>query len=205
MGQADRAVAVGSRSHGLAPWDKTMVGSADMAERRVLVRSTVRPAEEKRVGATLRQVPISKRADAVGPPRARQGPGRSQERGRGARHSPDAACEAQRTGLSDCTRCLAPLPTTTMQRQCQGMSGIGEGNPDRTGTPVTRACRHENEGIIQWAYHWPCENTRAHACRTPSRTPDCTQARKTTRVIPRNAGYAAERDHRDAPARRLLC
>ncbi|KAK8584103.1 hypothetical protein V6N12_068353 [Hibiscus sabdariffa] len=120
MGQADRAVAAGSRGHDRAPWDKTMAGSADMTKRRGLVRSTVWPAKEKRVGATLRQVPISKRADAVGPHRARQGPGRSQERGRGARHSPGAACAAQRTGLSGCTRChegrcLASLLTT---RQC---------------------------------------------------------------------------------------
>ncbi|KAK8600748.1 hypothetical protein V6N12_050599 [Hibiscus sabdariffa] len=120
MGQADRAVAAGSRGHGRAPWDKTMAGSADMAECRGLGRSTVQPAEVKWVGATLRQVPISKGVDAVGPRRTRQGPGRSQESGRGARHSPDAVCVAQQTDLSGCTRChegrcLASLPTT---RQC---------------------------------------------------------------------------------------
>ncbi|KAK8584079.1 hypothetical protein V6N13_109463 [Hibiscus sabdariffa] len=97
-----------------------MAGSADTAERRGLVKSTVRSAVEKRVGATLRQVPISKRADTVGPRRTRQGPGRSQERGRGARHSPDAACVAQRGPVVGQrgparTRCLAPLPST---RQC---------------------------------------------------------------------------------------
>ncbi|KAK8600717.1 hypothetical protein V6N13_059550 [Hibiscus sabdariffa] len=93
MGQADRAVAAGSRDHGPAPWDKTMVGSADTAVRRGLDRSTVRPAEEGWVGATLRQVPISKGADAVGPCRTRQGPGRSQEKGRGT--SPGCARQSR--------------------------------------------------------------------------------------------------------------
>ncbi|KAK8593774.1 hypothetical protein V6N13_042660 [Hibiscus sabdariffa] len=130
MGQADRAVAVGSRDHGRAPWDKTMAGSADTAERRGLGRSTVRPAEEKWVGATLCQVPINKGADAVGPRRTRQGPRRSQERGRSARHSHDAACAAQRAGLSGCTRCLAPLPTT---RQCNDN---------------TKACRVSGKGTL---------------------------------------------------------
>ncbi|KAK8667630.1 hypothetical protein V6N13_007778 [Hibiscus sabdariffa] len=32
-GEADRAVAAGSRDHGRMPWDKTMGGSADIAER----------------------------------------------------------------------------------------------------------------------------------------------------------------------------
>ncbi|KAK8600736.1 hypothetical protein V6N13_059531 [Hibiscus sabdariffa] len=124
MGQADRAVAARSRDHGPAPWDKTMAGSADTAVRRGLSRSTVRPAEEGWVGATLRQVPINKGADAVGLCRTRQGPGLSQEKGMGtspgcARHSRDVAFVVQRTGLggrhhpracrgdanSGCTRC----------------------------------------------------------------------------------------------------
>ncbi|KAK8670722.1 hypothetical protein V6N13_037340 [Hibiscus sabdariffa] len=77
-----------------------MAGSADTAVRRGLGRYTVRPAEEGWVGATLLQVPISKGADAVGPCRTRQRPGRSQEKGRGtrpgcARHSHDAAFVVQ--------------------------------------------------------------------------------------------------------------
>ncbi|KAK8563265.1 hypothetical protein V6N12_035415 [Hibiscus sabdariffa] len=124
MGQVDRAVVVGSRDHGPAPWDKTMAGSADTAVRRGLGRSTVRPTVEGWVGTTLRQVPIHKGADAIGPCRTRQGPGRSQEKSRGtrpgcARHSHDAAFVVQRTGMggrhhpracrgdanSGCTRC----------------------------------------------------------------------------------------------------